>query len=281
MRNLLVMGAVGAALVCVTVGGLLGAQGRLNYEGTRHIPLLNSLFSAPEEAPVTRKPSTRNSPAREATVTPNVVTQTKSALRKKERATDSAELPRLSGMPAARGFGSGELFDLRRLEAIGLTVDDVNAIVEQARKDRQAAAAERSELYRLRRGLEVRERDVAERHARLAKLMDDVVTERKRVEQAIQDFNERVTELRIDEVAALEETARTIGKLTPAAGAELIVEFWQGEDGPNKVVKILAVMNKDRADEILAHLDTRRAREILEKRMTVIRTGGRGTGISK
>lgn len=47
MKNTLVMVGVGVALCCVTVGGLLGAQGRLNYEGTKNIPLLSALFTPP------------------------------------------------------------------------------------------------------------------------------------------------------------------------------------------------------------------------------------------
>ena len=294
MKNLLVMGSVGVALAGATVGGLLWAQGRLNYEGTRSIPILNTLFSSDEQAseePITGKAPEQSAPretgrsktaghkvsgvttasSQQGASSPPRGTSQKSA---SPKTTGKPAKPSpLTGMPGARGFEAGELFDLEKLEATGLTVDDVNAIVEQARKERQRVAAERVELRRVRQELELRERDVADRYARVSELMAEVVAERKRVEQAIHAFNKRVTELHVDEIAALEATAGTIAKLEPSAGAELIVEFWLGENGPSKVVKILAVMDKDRADEILACLDTKRAREILERRMTVIRTG--------
>lgn len=47
MKNILVMAVAGIGLFAGTSVGLLAAQGRLNYEGTRGIPLLSMLFSEP------------------------------------------------------------------------------------------------------------------------------------------------------------------------------------------------------------------------------------------
>lgn len=47
MKNILVMAVAGIGLFAATAVGLLAAQGRLNYEGTRGIPLLSMLFSEP------------------------------------------------------------------------------------------------------------------------------------------------------------------------------------------------------------------------------------------
>jgi hypothetical protein len=240
-------------------------QGRLNYEGTRHIPILNALFAAPVEDRSAGSATPPPPPARVPAAV-ETVPQPAAADQAPVGKPGAEAVPSPAGMPAGRGFRTGQLFDLARIEAAGLTVAEINAIVEQARADRRQLAAERAELRRQRLELEMRERDVEERRQ-----LQEVVAERGRLEQAVREFNARVTEIRIDEMAALEEAARSIARLTPAAGAELMVEFWQGDDGPNKVVKLLAVMAADRADEILACLDTRRAREILEKRMTVIR----------
>ena len=50
MKRLLLMAVVGSGLFIGTILGLLGAQGRLNYEGTQGIPVLHSLFPKPEVA---------------------------------------------------------------------------------------------------------------------------------------------------------------------------------------------------------------------------------------
>jgi len=47
MKNILIMGVAGAGLFVGTVVGLLGATGRLNYEGTQGLPLLSGLFEPP------------------------------------------------------------------------------------------------------------------------------------------------------------------------------------------------------------------------------------------
>lgn len=49
MKNILVMGGAGLGLFLGTIVGLLAAQGRLNHEGTKGIPVLHSLFPAPPE----------------------------------------------------------------------------------------------------------------------------------------------------------------------------------------------------------------------------------------
>ena len=104
--------------------------------------------------------------------------------------------------------------------------------------------------------------------------MDEITESRRRLEAAIRAFDERVTELRVDEVAALRATASSIARLRPQAGAELLLEFWNAPGGKQKVVKLLAVMQQDRADEIVGSLDPKIAHEVLERRMTLIRSGG-------
>ena len=51
MKNILVMAGTGIGLFVATAVGLLGMQGRLNYEGTRGIPLLANFFAEPESIP--------------------------------------------------------------------------------------------------------------------------------------------------------------------------------------------------------------------------------------
>jgi DNA-directed RNA polymerase subunit F len=272
MKNILVMVAVGVALCCVTVGGLLGAQGRLNYEGTRNIPLLNTLFTPPTPRADPEEKPHSGVRSRVARVAP-------APARKRDPMTGDGASG--AGMPTPNGFAPGELIDLPKLSASGMTIDEVNAIVEQARKTKIELAKERAELQQLRRDLEVRERDVAARQARVTGLMQQVIDGRATLERAIKDFNARVVELPAEEEAAYAGIARTIAKLVPEAGAELIVDFWQTPGGQAKVVKILAVMPEDRADEILACLDTKRVREILEKRMTVKRMTVKRTGRDK
>lgn len=50
MKNIIVMAGTGIGLFVATAVGMLGIQGRLNYEGTRGIPVLSNFFAAPEES---------------------------------------------------------------------------------------------------------------------------------------------------------------------------------------------------------------------------------------
>ena len=47
MKNVVLMVFTGIALFLGAMDGLLAAQGRLTYEGTRNIPILSSLFKKP------------------------------------------------------------------------------------------------------------------------------------------------------------------------------------------------------------------------------------------
>lgn len=47
MKNMLIMGGLGAVLFLGTVLGLMAVQGRLNHEGAKNIPLLNMFFPEP------------------------------------------------------------------------------------------------------------------------------------------------------------------------------------------------------------------------------------------
>ncbi len=51
MKNVLLMVITGIGLFLGAMVGLLAAQGRLTYEGTRNIPVLNRLFEKPAEEP--------------------------------------------------------------------------------------------------------------------------------------------------------------------------------------------------------------------------------------
>lgn len=270
MKNAMVMCGIGVALACVTTGGLLGVQGRLNHEGTKEIPVLRWMFPAPPNADGRSVPRRSQPTAKTSPVPTTPKTRRPGASRPVDALSEANAPPDLPGVPPARGFEIGQLFDLAPLEATGLTVHDVNALVARAQSDRAAVASERAELERARRELELREKDVAERYAKLQTMLDDIVDRRRSFETDVKTFNERVTVLYAAERQALLATASSIARLKPAAGAELIREFYAGDNGPQKVVKILAVMVPERADEILGSLDPKLAREILECRMSLI-----------
>jgi hypothetical protein len=54
MKNVLLMVIIGIGLFLGAMVGLLAAQGRLTYEGTRSIPILNRLFEKPAEDPANK-----------------------------------------------------------------------------------------------------------------------------------------------------------------------------------------------------------------------------------
>ncbi|MCA8957225.1 MAG: hypothetical protein KDC87_14210, partial [Planctomycetes bacterium] len=170
--------------------------------------------------------------------------------------------------------GPGDLFEMPRLQA-PLSVAEVNSTVHRAQQMMEEIKQERAALAKMRRDLEIRYQDIADRQKSVSKLMNEVEAKRLLVERTIEDFNKRVLELRVDEEAGLKEVARTIGTLSPQAAKQLILNYWRTPDGQDKAVKILAVMEKERVDQIIAQMDTEQMRQVLEKRMTIARTGQR------
>ena len=168
--------------------------------------------------------------------------------------------------------GPGDLFDLKKISA-NFSVEEVNDIIGRAKKVEQELELKRAELANRERSLETRERDIADRQDRVSKLLSKVDAERAKVEKTIEDFNRRVLELRSDEESSLKEAADTIGSLDAEAAKKLILDYWRTPEGQNRAIKILAVMEKSKVDEILATMETTAMREVLEKRMTVVRTG--------
>ena len=53
----------------------------------------------------------------------------------------------------------------------------------------------------------------------------------------------------------------------------MILDYWRTPDGQIKVIKIIAVMEKSKVDEIFALMQTKQLREILDKRANLARTG--------
>ena len=319
MKNIIVMGGLGCGLFCATVVGLLGVQGRLNYEGTKGIPGLSLFFDAPPPSEhgegedghavkaehteeFGRKPRrdieyiegqsikgdsgakaggagggadahgdepSRSDPhetgpgriRRTPEVPGNEPNSTSSRLK---REFDNTRM-RLESM------APGHLFDLSRIKASGLSAEEINALIERSKKMKQEIETERAVLRKSRRDLEIREQDIADRQKTVTDLIHQVDTERSNVEMMIADFNGRILELRVDEESALKETAGTIASLEPEAAMRLILDYWQSEPGQVKAIKILAVMSREKVDEIIAQMETKQMRDVLEKRMTVAR----------
>ncbi len=354
MKNLIVMGATGAGLFCATVAGLLGVQGRLNYEGTKNIPVLNSLFTAPlpsadgeagedgdhpktaagqtddhaggtkgHEKPgdeehgdeshgdgghdkKSKEPQTkyeyvqgksinapppdegggghgggdeaaqggdahgegkpkksRKTPSRPDHKTPE---QERQAKLQREFERKKQWLHSIDD----RYRGPGDLFEMPRIKA-GMSVEEINSVVSRAQSMMKDVERKQAVLEEQRLNLEVRERDIADRQGRVDKLINQVQEERTKVEQAIEEFNKRVLYLRPQEESGLKEIARTVASLTSDAAKELIMNYWRTPEGQNKAIKILAVMDKEKVDLIIAEMETQTMREILEKRMTIVR----------
>lgn len=284
VRNHLAMAGTGIGLFAVTVVALLGVQGRLTHEGTKHIPLLHSCFPTPE-APAPRRPAR---PVQRGTR--GAVTGLGEKLPERDEGVlEPLDPHREQGVGGGRPGGQPEgrvkearpagdrLFDFDRLLP-GISVEELDAALAHARRAAAEVVAARAELDERAQGLEARERDLEARQEQILRLLERVETERARVEARIAAFDGSAVVLRQDQEAACKAAASTVASLEPEVARALIEDYWRTAEGQAQAVRILAVMEPRRADAILGLLDTAVLRQILERRMSIVRGRVRGRG---
>jgi hypothetical protein len=314
MKNVVLMVFTGIALFLGAMVGLLAAQGRLTYDGTRNIPILSSLFKKPagdaDEGAKDKKDAGDNEghdgsdktgakilPYKKGSSTPdkvdsggmadpNALGDGQSIIREPEqpRKRDDGKKPtqqeqewemQRNQLDNQQPYPRG-LFDFKKVKA-DINLQEFNAMVRAVKKKQREQEEMDAALEKKRRDLETQMADVLYRQQEVAKQMQQVVQERDRLNRRIEEFHKKVLLVKQDEVAGLKENARNIANLDPETGRDLILSWWnQGAAGEARAIKTLSLMSRESVEAILEVMQTDRIREILDKRLTLARTKTEG-----
>ena len=171
--------------------------------------------------------------------------------------------------PDAR-YSPGAYFRFDGMPA-GVTPDQLNASWKRVQDGL-------AELERRGKALDQREQELREFSEDLARRQTEVGKERaevealqRRLDERIARFQDEIKLVRSDEAAALKRNAKTLESFEPAKAAELLTEQWKTEAGQVDVLKLLEFMDKEAVDQILAELPNHLVREVLQKRLRVVK----------
>lgn len=312
MKNVVLMVFTGIALFVGAMVGLLAAQGRLTYEGTRNIPILSRLFKNPDaesgqgakdgqegsgDKGGTEEKGSKILPYKKGSSTPDkegsgiadphALGDGRSIVRepeppqKREQGKQPSQAEREWEMqrnqletqhPYPRG-----LFDFEKVKA-DINLQEFNTMVRAVKKKQKEQEEMDSALEKKRRDLETQMADVLYRQQEVAKQMQQVVQERDKLNRRIEEFHKKVLLVKQDELEGLKENARNIANLDPETGRDLILSWWkQGPEGQARAIKTLSLMRRESVEAILETIsDTDKVREILDKRLTLARTKTEG-----
>jgi hypothetical protein len=137
--------------------------------------------------------------------------------------------------------------------------------VEQDQKKRVASLDLREQE------LQSLEQDVARRQTELGRERAHLETLQKELDNKIEAFRQQVKIVHTDELPALKRNAATLASFEPAKAAELVVEQWKQERGQEQVLRTFEVMDTDAVNAILAVLPNQMIRDVLEKRLKIVR----------
>jgi hypothetical protein len=315
MKNLVVMIGAALGLFVATVLGLLGAQGRLSWEGTKGVPLLHSLFEPPPAHTEAGKPSGdahgEATPAAHAgdadkeekrryRVGPGIGDPDTTGPKKLEtpagengdarphppgadekaghdpHAADSQFRDKTEAALGSSDYTRGKLFDFPRIKA-RLSVEDMNRILDQAKAEKEAGQHERAVLAQRKTELDARESDLRDRELRILEQMRGIEQARTQLNERIEAFRDQVILVEKQEAVDLQTDAATLAAFEPQRASALLLEWWKRTAADQvKVVKVLSVMEADAANAILQVMEVSQAREILDKRALVIRVDQSG-----
>lgn len=288
MKNVVLMVFTGIALFVGAMVGLLAAQGRLTYEGTKNIPILSRFFSKPSgeagddtqggegkerskgQENITKTKGSKilpfkkgsSTPDKDATgiADPHALGDGRSIIRepvKPVKRTDGKkptqaerewEMQR-NQLESQHPFPRG-LFDFKKVKA-DINLQEFNAMVRAVKKKQKEQEEMDAALEKKRRDLETQMADVLYRQQEVAKQMQKVIQERDKLNRRIEEFHKKVLLVKQDELEGLKENARNIANLDPETGRDLILSWWnQGPDGEARAIKTLSLMSRDSVEEI-------------------------------
>jgi hypothetical protein len=319
VKALALMVLTGVGLFTGTVAGLLAAQGRLNHEGTRGLPLVHALFPAPKAEPVTAAEQVKGpapdveprlaglgrEPELPRELGPEVELESAMAEGRAlestagenpgsaEHATaaDAGSAPAAPHAPGDTGFAQrvdslmaqgqyrrGKLFEFPQL-ASGMSVAEIDEILASAQELRQALERQREALDQREAELAAREADLEDRERAVLERMREVLQHRGELEEQVAAFRRSYSLVASNEAAELQSYAETLSALPAEKSSQIILRYWQTEDGADKAVKILKLMEKDPRDELFNLLTAEQTQAILDRlARTVVEPAGGSPG---
>ncbi|HLQ36578.1 MAG TPA: hypothetical protein VK348_02165 [Planctomycetota bacterium] len=167
-------------------------------------------------------------------------------------------------------YTPGAYFHFDGLPA-GITPEQLNQAWQRVQQTLGDLDKRRTALDLREQELQALEQDVARRQTELGKERQHLETLQKEFDSHIEQFQQQVKLVRTDEVAALKRNAQTLATFEPAKAAELVQEQWKTERGQDEVLKTLELMDKDAVNTLLAALPNALTREVLQKRLKVVR----------
>lgn len=299
MKNILIMVVAGIGLFSVTVIGMLAATGRLDYEGTKGIPIIHGLFSPAEkntagpdegddgsqDGQQGESPELRDDPLQErrgralgglmgSQQEPETdrgsPAQSGDDPRKGETPDEAQHRQRMEALLGKGEFRDKGLFDFQAIPA-GLDVQAINDMWRRAKAALEETEQREAALDEAEKLLAIREQDLHDREEALATKMKEVEAAQRQLDAKIVQFNDEVKLVRPDDEAALKATARTLSSMDAEMAAGVVQEWWMTEEGQDRALKVLSVMANDSLDSIVAALPVQLQRDFLEKRLLLIK----------
>ena len=271
MKEWLAMAGLGTGLFVTALIGTLAVQGRLDYAGTRGVPIASWLFAPPSADEATAEVAipadppavAASDPTAAPPPTPDEEPAAGAAAATGEATSDQQDADRLE--PRSPG-----LFRFPQIDS-GLTAEDVDQALRAAHAARDQAALERVRLAALAADLDLQRSDLQDRESAIARQMLRVEQERDRVEQRIAEFERQVLLVERDDLRGYQEFGRTLAAFDPLRAAAIVMDEWADDVGRQRIVKVLATMDPVDADGILAAVDASQVRALLVERLKVVR----------
>ena len=315
MKSLLGKLAIAVVLFAGSLVVALAATGRLNHAGVANIPLLARFFPepAPEQqaAPIgeTAAAAHRGEPGAAADATQSKQTQEPQAAPRKQKTGRSVVRPELAreitrgeasaDQSATRGeerskpaptaaapehdagpaqqplaqdpdnrYAPGKYFKFEGMPA-GLTPEQINEAWQRVQVELEQIERRKTQLDLREQELQELAADVARRQKELGHERTRIADEHLRLDARIEKFEQQVKLVRKDEASAYKRNAMTLSALGASKAAELISDQWKTDRGQSEVLKLVEFMDEDDLAGILELLPTALVQDLMSKRLRV------------
>lgn len=174
-------------------------------------------------------------------------------------------------------YSPGSYFRFDGLPA-GISPERVNEVWQRAQQQLADLDQRKAVMDQREQDLSMLEQDIARRQTELGRERSRLETLQKDLDARIEQFARQVKLVRVDEVAGLKKNAETLASFEASKAAELVQEQWRTEAGQELILKTLDVMDKDALNAILAALPNGVVRDVLERRLRIVREQPQGSG---
>ena len=176
----------------------------------------------------------------------------------------------MEGLLGQQQYRPGSFFKFPRLEA-DISVEELNRYLRAAKVALDGLEKRRAKLETHESELDARQRDIEDRERLVADQMANVDLERARLDQRIREFEAQVILVKRDELPALQQYAATLEYLEARQSMEHVIMMWEAsEESKNKILKVLASMDSEKVNALLAEVELPKLKDILVERLKVV-----------